>query len=89
MIKTLEKKRWTYKDYAGLDDDKRYEVIKGELIMAPSPTKNHQDFSENLGFLLGKHVRKYRLGKIYHAPFDVILSEDEIYRRYNDLFKEC
>jgi len=36
------KKPFTYQDYLQLPDDgKRYEVINGELIMAPSPTTIH------------------------------------------------
>src|SRR5213082_758225 len=40
MAAVLEKqaKRWTYEQYYRLDDDQRYEIIDGNLLMAPDPT---------------------------------------------------
>jgi len=75
---TAGKKSWTYEDYARLDDDKRYEVIAGELLMAPAPGSFHQDVSANLHFLLLDHVRKLRLGKVLAAPLDVILDKQNV-----------
>ena len=37
-------KRWTYEEYARLDDEKRYEIIDGELLMVPAPDLSHQDW---------------------------------------------
>ena len=34
-------KRYTYKDYLLIDDEKRYEVMEGGLIMVPAPLTNH------------------------------------------------
>lgn len=36
-------KRWTYEEYYKLEDDQRYEIINGELLMAPAPDLWHQD----------------------------------------------
>ena len=33
----IEKKKYTYEDYLKTPDDKRYELINGELLMTPSP----------------------------------------------------
>lgn len=52
-----------------------YQLVEGELIMAPSPSSFHQDIAGNLYFLLRQHVRKLRLGKVCIAPLDVYLSE--------------
>ena len=39
----VEGKHYTYKDLLELPDDgKRYEIIDGELYVAPSPTTKHQ-----------------------------------------------
>ena len=50
MAAVLEKqaKRWTYEEYYRLDDDQRYEIIDGNLLMAPAPDTGHQDWSREL-----------------------------------------
>ena len=30
--------KFTYRDYQQLPDDKRYELVEGELCLVPSPT---------------------------------------------------
>jgi Uma2 family endonuclease len=70
--------RYTYKDYLLIDDDKRYEVIRGGLIMVPAPFTTHQMVSINLVFIINKFVREKGLGKIFDAPTDVVLSEDTV-----------
>ncbi len=67
-------KTWTYKDYQNLEDDKRYEIIEGELIEMPSPKFIHQEISANLIIELGNYIKKRNLGKIIAARMDVILS---------------
>jgi Uma2 family endonuclease len=65
---------WTYEDYARLPDDGwRYEVIKGVLHMTPAPRTKHQDAVRDIGFAMMQFLRQRPLGKIYHAPVDVIL----------------
>lgn len=77
MAAVLEKqaRRWTYEEYFKLDDDQRYEIIDGDLLMAPAPDTWHQDWAGNLFRLLDTHVRKNRLGKVFFAPLDVVLDE--------------
>ncbi|WP_027356855.1 PDDEXK family nuclease [Desulfofundulus thermocisternus] len=36
------KKFYTYDDYLKIDDGNRYELIEGELVLAPSPGTRHQ-----------------------------------------------
>ena len=57
------------------DDGCRYEVIQGELLMAPAPNRFHQGISRNLCFLLVSYLRKNKIGKAYNAPFDVYLDD--------------
>jgi Uma2 family endonuclease len=74
-----QKKLLTYQDYLDLPvDGNRYEIINGELIMAPSPGTGHQDVSGNLEFALRKFLETHKVGKIYHAPIDVVLSEHHV-----------
>jgi Uma2 family endonuclease len=58
----------------------RYQVIEGQLFMAPAPNRFHQDISQNIEFILRKFLEKHPIGKIYHAPFDVYLGEHNVYQ---------
>ncbi|MFQ5602663.1 MAG: Uma2 family endonuclease [bacterium] len=71
------KKSYTYQDYIDLpQDDKRYEILNGELNMVPAPSTYHQDVSGNLEFAIRKFLEANPLGKFYDAPVDVVLSEE-------------
>ncbi|MBI4328052.1 MAG: Uma2 family endonuclease, partial [Chloroflexi bacterium] len=78
MAAVLEKqaKRWTYEEYYQLDDDQRYEIIDGNLLMAPAPDTWHQDWSRELFHILDRHVRAHKLGKVFFAPLDVVLDSE-------------
>lgn len=78
MATVLEKqaKRWTYEEYYRLDDDQRYEIIDGNLLMAPAPDTWHQDWSRELSMLVVTHVKRHKLGKVFIAPMDVVLDEE-------------
>ena len=65
----------TYEDYCNLPDDERYEIIDGELIMVAAPRRVHQASSRNIGTPLDTYVKANRLGEMYYAPTDVILSD--------------
>ncbi len=66
---------FTYEDYKNLPSDgKRYEIIEGELIMAPSPKTRHQKVVGNLFIQLAHFIEEHSLGQIFTAPLDVILS---------------
>ncbi|MBI2486617.1 MAG: Uma2 family endonuclease [Deltaproteobacteria bacterium] len=68
----------TYKDYASLEDDKRYELIEGELYMVPSPGFYHQSVLINLLNFLINFVKKKQLGIVLCAPMDVVLTENDV-----------
>jgi Uma2 family endonuclease len=72
------KVRFNYRDYALLPEEKRYEIIDGEMYMAPAPGFAHQEILGTLFVLLRSHVRDRGLGVVVVAPFDVILSEEDI-----------
>jgi len=78
MSKATTNVKFTYQDYLFLPEDKRYEIIEGELIMVPSPGFNHQIVSGNLEFLLRQFVREKKLGIVLDAPMDVILSQENV-----------
>ena len=70
--------KFTYEDYLHFSEDKRYEIIDGEVVMVPLPGEAHQDVCANLAFVLRGFVKENDLGKVYFAPFDVILSEIDV-----------
>lgn len=50
------------------------EMINGQEIMSPSPIRIHQRVRGNIFTDMNNYVRKMALGKVYAAPFDVILE---------------
>jgi Uma2 family endonuclease len=75
---TIEKlpKRWTYEEYYKLEDDQRYEIIDGHLLMAPVPDTWHQDWLGGLYTLLRSFVKRKKLGRLFFAPVDVVLDQE-------------
>ena len=70
--------KFTYEDYLHFPEDKRYEIIDGEVHMVPSPGEAHQDVCANLAFVLRVFVKENALGKVYFAPLDVVFSEIDV-----------
>lgn len=52
----------------------RYQLIEGDLYMAPAPNRYHQDISRDLEYILLDYLDEHPIGKLYHAPFDVYLD---------------
>ncbi len=52
----------------------RYQLIEGDLYMAPAPNRYHQDISRNLEYILLDYLEEHPIGKLYDAPFDVYLD---------------
>lgn len=73
-----ENLHYTYEDYLQIEDEHRYEVLKGELIMVAAPYTIHQKVLDNLYFTLSRVVRERRLGRILVAPTDVVLANDVV-----------
>ena len=73
---TLQK--FTYADYLIAPDDARYELLDGELILSPSPNRLHQDSLFDLGVDLKLLTRRARIGRVFIAPVDVVLSDTDV-----------
>lgn len=79
MATPAYKLKFTYEDYLLFPDDgRRHELIGGERCVSPSPKKKHQDSSGNLYRIFSAFIYENRLGRLYHPPFDVILSEEDV-----------
>jgi Uma2 family endonuclease len=70
--------RFNYHDYLQLPEDKRYEILDGELCVVPAPNVKHQRVSRNLEMALHQFLKASELGEVFNAPFDVVLSEENI-----------
>jgi Uma2 family endonuclease len=70
--------KYTYQDYLNTCDDVRYELIDGDLILAPAPTTPHQRVLLNLAVSLASFVRDNGLGEVFVAPTDVYLSDTNV-----------
>jgi Uma2 family endonuclease len=69
----------TYDDYVHFPDDgKRHELIDGEHFVTPTPIRKHQAVSGNLHGLIWSYLQQHPVGRIFSAPFDVILSEFDV-----------
>jgi Uma2 family endonuclease len=69
----------TYDDYVLFPDDgKRHELIDGEHFVTPTPKRKHQAVSSNLHGLIWSYLQTQPIGRIFSAPFDVILSNFDV-----------
>ena len=74
---TREETHWTAEKYlARPDDGQRYEVIQGDLLMAPAPNVRHQEVTGNIYAILRAFVSANQLGRVFPSPVDVVLGED-------------
>ena len=72
-------KKLAYADYEKIPDDGfRHEIIEGEECMTPAPNPDHQTTVVKLTTLLENHVSTNALGRVFVAPTDVLLSENDI-----------
>lgn len=57
-----------------------YQLIEGDLVMAPSPGSFHQDIAGKLYRLIGNFLDAHPIGRVFIAPLDVHLSDINIYQ---------
>jgi len=74
----LEKQKYTYQDYLKTPDDKRYELINGNLTMSPAPITKHQIILITLVGELFMWLKTNPIGKVMVAPVDVYLDEENL-----------
>jgi Uma2 family endonuclease len=58
----------------------RYQLINGDLYMAPAPNRFHQDISRTIQFEILKYLEREPRGLIYNAPFDVVLTDLNVFQ---------
>ena len=66
--------RYVYEDLLAMPEDgRRREILEGDLLVSPSPTRTHQRIVSNLDVLF-RHLEERDLGQAYIAPFDVVFD---------------
>jgi Uma2 family endonuclease len=70
--------RFSYEDLQLYGDDKRRELLGGEIFVTPAPNIKHQRVVARLFLLLGNHLVNNPLGEAFVAPIDVILSDEDV-----------
>jgi Uma2 family endonuclease len=71
----------TVEEYKNLPETgPRYQLIEGDLYMAPAPNRYHQDISRNLQSALDRYLEANPIGVLYDAPFDVYLTETDVFQ---------
>ena len=78
MVAQKPRLNLTYEDYRTTPEDKRYELLDGELIMAPAPDEPHRRAQAELGTMLFTFVKQNNLGRVYFAPTDGVLSDVDV-----------
>ncbi len=83
---TTQTRRLTYEEYLeGPEIKQRYEIIDGEMRMAPTPTVQHQRILRQLFILLNTFVSEHQLGEVLFAPLDVVIQREPLRTRQPDL----
>ena len=78
MVSSKPVVKFTYEDYRNTPADKRYELLNGELILAPAPRLPHQRVGMALGTRLHMFVNERGLGEVFASPCDVLLSDTDV-----------
>ena len=78
MTQPKPRNNFTYQDYKTAPEDKRYELLEGELLLVPAPTTHHQMISRRLFMGLEIFVTSQGLGEIFYSPCDVVLSNYDV-----------
>ena len=78
-VRDTARRKLTYEDYLRFPEDRqRHEVLDGEHYVTPAPSLAHQRISGRLYLKVGGFVSAHRLGEIFYAPADVLLSEHDV-----------
>lgn len=79
MMPASQGVKLTYDDFVQFPDDGlRHELIDGEHYVTPSPNTKHQSVSINLTVVIGSWLERNPIGRLFHAPFDVVFSKYDV-----------
>ena len=69
----LQQRKYTYEDLQNFEDEKRYELINGELYLMSSPTTLHQKIVGEIYAQLHNYLKGKKC-QAFVSPLDVCLS---------------
>lgn len=69
----LQQRKYTYEDLQNFEDEKRYELINGELYLMSSPTTLHQKIVGEIYVQLHNYLKGKKC-QAFVSPLDVCLS---------------
>ena len=78
MVTRIHRGPYTYADYLLTPDDVRYELIDGELIVAPTPIPLHRRIGMRFTNRMGSFIEGHDLGELLAAPMDVRFSDTNV-----------
>lgn len=71
--------KFTHADLLSVpEDDKRREIIDGELFVTPAPKIPHQSVLLNIAGAFRDYLKERPIGQVIISPMDVILSEYDV-----------
>ena len=76
-INPTERDRYTVEDYQQLPEGAPYQLIRGHLVMSPSPSTNHQRLVRRLSRMLENGIQEAG-GEVLFARMDVRLTDDTV-----------
>lgn len=80
----------TLEQYEALPEDVRVEVFEGVPYNMASPSEDHQTISMELSTILNSYIKGHKgQCKVFHAPFDVKLSDTPLTMVQPDLMIIC
>jgi Uma2 family endonuclease len=78
-IRDTARRKLTYEDYLHFPEDgKRHEILDGEHYVTAAPYPKHQRVLGEVHGHFYVFLRKHRLGQVYLAPTDALLSEHDV-----------
>ena len=76
----------TYEEYLDTPEIKqRFDIVDGEMIMAPSPIPEHQITFRQFFRILDRFAVERNLGELLSAPLDIVIRRNPLRTRQPDL----
>lgn len=87
MATTATKARTlTYEEYLIAPEiEGRFDIVDGEMIMAPSPVPRHQIIHRQFIRILDPFIAERGLGELLYAPLDIVIRRAPLRTRQPDL----